>query len=323
MDNEKNNSEWVVSYKQIGLLILVFTLGIISALLLANAQTGTSTTFTTTELIGFVLSVILSGASIVLAVSAIALGKTSEQAVIRRSDESIRLQTEVFVKTNEALLRIEASTGVTEKRIEDIISGRAGDLSRQIAEIATDEGKIGYFDIDKLEERIRTSIAKTISREETVEDRERHQKYREQLMKERETYNRHHNELMYAFANLPETTVEKLGHGTPSECLEGGIEGYDGVFVKNGKRIAISTFRSMKDRQYRDIGDTINQLASPLEKQKIDKLFLVLFDKSAEDEPVNRANHALSMLKEEFSKKITIATVPYSEAKEWPQTLEL
>ena len=120
--SDYKKKEWSISYKQIGVVLFAFALGVIFSLLLSNTQTGNPTTFTTTELIGFVLSVILSGASIVLALSAIALGKISEQSVLR-SDESIRLQNEVFVKTTEALQRIEASSGGIEKRIEDIISG--------------------------------------------------------------------------------------------------------------------------------------------------------------------------------------------------------
>lgn len=68
--------EWSVSYRQIGIVILAFFLGMIAALLLSNAQLGTTTAFTTTELIGFTLSVVLAGASIVLAIAAIALGNS-------------------------------------------------------------------------------------------------------------------------------------------------------------------------------------------------------------------------------------------------------
>ena len=149
------NKAWTITYKQIGVIVLSFSLGLISALLLKNAGTTQASTFTTTELVGFVLSVIVSGASMVLAVAAIALGRASEQAVVTRSDESIRLQNEVFTKTTEALQRIEASTGVTEKRIEDIIAGRVGDISHQIAEMASKGGKQSPKDFKELEENIR------------------------------------------------------------------------------------------------------------------------------------------------------------------------
>lgn len=115
LEKQVKIEEWKVSYRQIGLLVLFFLIGLITALLFDNAQVGTTTTFTTTELVGFVLAVVLSGASIVLAVSAIAFGKNSEQAVVLRCDESIKMQNEVFLKTTEALQKIEALTLKEEK----------------------------------------------------------------------------------------------------------------------------------------------------------------------------------------------------------------
>ena len=138
-----DNRPLSVTCKQLGCLIISFLLGATVAILISNARVGTSTYFSTTELIGFALTVILSGAATVLAIAAIALGKSSEQAVIKRSDESIRLQNEVFVRTNEALQRIGTSTGVTERRIEDIISGRAGDISQWVAEKAVESKRGG------------------------------------------------------------------------------------------------------------------------------------------------------------------------------------
>ena len=135
-DNERS-----ISFKIIGIVFIAFLLGFAAFGLLNNFSEGGTINFTTIGLIGFVLTIILSGSSIVLAISAILLGKFSEQAMIQRSDDSIRIQNEVFQKTTDALQRIESSTGVTEKRIEDIISGRVGDISYKIAEIATESQK--------------------------------------------------------------------------------------------------------------------------------------------------------------------------------------
>lgn len=107
---------YTISIKLLGGFLMVYVLGLATHLLARNFFSGQSLTFSTPELINFVLSVLLSGASIFLAITAIALGRFSEQAIINRSDESIRLQNEVFQKTTEALQRIESSTGVTEKR---------------------------------------------------------------------------------------------------------------------------------------------------------------------------------------------------------------
>ena len=155
--------EWYISYKQLGLIIIAFSFGIIATLLFINSEESNTTQFSTTELIIFSLTIILAGASIVLAIAAIALGKSSEQAVIQRSDESIRLQNEVFQKTTDALQRIESSTGVTEKRIEDIISGRVGDLSHKIVEIATEKQKEqAPLSAEEVEKMIRKNLSQSL-----------------------------------------------------------------------------------------------------------------------------------------------------------------
>jgi len=150
-------SEATISYKQLGFLLISFLSGIVATLLFINASFPTMTSFKTLDLIGFTLSVVLSGASIVLAFAAINLGKNFEIILMNRSDESIRLQNDVYIKTTEALNRIESSTGVTEKRIEDIISGRAGDLSQKIAE-STKQGA----GPKEIEEQIKQSFRESL-----------------------------------------------------------------------------------------------------------------------------------------------------------------
>lgn len=127
-----------ISYGKLGGFVLVFVVGVVVTLIFQNAIKIESITFSTVSLVSFLFSVVLAGASIFLAITAIALGKASEQAMIHRSDESIRLQNQIFTKTTDALARIESSTGVTERRVEDIISGRIGNISqRQSAPLTT------------------------------------------------------------------------------------------------------------------------------------------------------------------------------------------
>lgn len=155
-----------ISFSLLGGLIIAFLLGFAAHAIGQNVGSTDTLTFSTPELINFVLSVLLSGASIFLAVAAIALGKFSEQAMIQRSDESIRLQNEVFQKTTEALQRIESSTGVTEKRIEDIISGRVGDISQKIAQIASQkQGSEGGVKPKEIEDMVRLSLMESLAQE--------------------------------------------------------------------------------------------------------------------------------------------------------------
>lgn len=113
-----------ISYKQIFTVVFSFILGIAVILIIQNYIKSEIISFSTIDIINFLFSIALSSVSIFLAIVAIMLSRSSEKAVIERSDESIRLQNEIYLKTIDTLERIELSTGITEKRIDDIVSGR-------------------------------------------------------------------------------------------------------------------------------------------------------------------------------------------------------
>ncbi len=112
-------------------VIISLIVGLVSGYILNNLLVEKQLTFSTTSVISFVFTVALGGCSIVLAIVTMILSKQAEVSLIRRSDEGIRLQTEIFVRINEVLGKIQSSTGVTEKRIEDIISGRTGIIAQE------------------------------------------------------------------------------------------------------------------------------------------------------------------------------------------------
>lgn len=323
MENQK--SEWTITYKQIGVIVVSFVLGVIIALLFSNSQNESITNFTTTELIGFVLTVVISGGSIVLAIAAIALGRSSEQAVINRSDESIRLQTELFTKTTDALQSIKASTGVTEKRIEDIIAGRAGEISKQLAELASDETVSGKVDIRELEEKIRQSITGTLEKEETEEEKRKRNERREKIRKQRDAYEKNHNRLMYSVANLPNTKVLKLGHGSPVTDETDPFSKFDGVFNKDGSTIAVSTFMPMNYERYvrENLGDILTGFAKGMETDKVDQMHLVFFSTKEEDVAgvLKDAENSLSVMKDEFSSRIFLHSVSYEDIDSFPEKI--
>lgn len=321
----KQNEEWSITYKQIGIVTVAFVLGVIVALLLSNSQSSVTSNFTTTELIGFVLSVILSGASIVLAIAAIALGKSSEQAVINRSDESIRLQTEVFTKTTDALQAIKSSTDVTEKRIEDIISGRAGDLSKQIAELASDETESGNINVKELEEKIRKSLTQSFEKKELSDsEREERAKRRAESQRKRVLYEKNHDSLLFSLANKPEVKIEKLGHGTPSTDHEPS-ERYDAILNKNGTKTAVSTFAPIdSDRLImRSYSEILKSLASPLQSENIDKLYLIQFNDSESKTDISSLQEAVDLMKDEIASRIEITQIQYSDVEQWVESVEL
>ena len=315
----KDNSEGsprndaVVSYKQLGLLVLVFVLGVTSALLLGNIQAGTPTTFSTTELIGFMLSIILTGASIILAVAAITLGKSSEQAVIKRSDESIRLQNEVFVRTTEALQRIEASTGVTEKRIEDIISGRVGDLSHRIAELATKGGGGLGKSVKELEEEIRESIMQSVKDEggkPSVEKMREKRQIRLEERKREEEYQSNHQKLLNAFANRDDLKEIKSGHGSINKA---GDDLFDGIFSGENVRVGVSTFSNDANSEWFKI--YASNVAVELLSGNATHVYVVFFDGCNKQSQIEIMNTVKSHLKEEIGMKIHILTVDPDKAE--------
>ncbi|MFT7056360.1 MAG: hypothetical protein ACJAR3_001994 [Roseivirga sp.] len=320
-----NSSEWTISYRHIGIILISFVLGLIAALLISNAQATTSTNFTTTELISFVLSVILSGASIVLAIAAIALGKSSELAVINRSDESIRIQTEVFTKTTDALQGIKSSTDVTEKRIEDIISGRAGDISKQIAEFANEGANVGSIDIKELEEKIKNSITGSFENKVVSEDeKKRRMERRGEYQKIRMEYEKYHDIFLYEIANKENVKILKLGHGYPRSENKDLYERYDAVYEKENKLVAVSTLEpANNDKFLRSINEMLPAFASAMKAEQIDKLYLIFFEEEADGEKFTQANQIISMMKTEISSRIQLCPVSYSETKIFAESVEL
>lgn len=323
MDNTQNTSkrkqEWSITFKQLGVLILAFSLGIIAAILFSNASVSSPTTFSTTQLIGFVLTVILSGASIVLAISAISLGKSSEQSVIQRSDESIRLQNEVFQKTTDALQRIESSTGVTEKRIEDIISGRVVDLSQKIAQIATEkqEGPSG-LNAEEIEEMIKKSLYQSLREEgimrmRTAPDEERRH-VEEERMKERQQkiseYEILHNRLLVALSSREDLTALKMGKGN---LTASGDDLFDGIYLsKDEKRIGVIDFAD--HHQVDSVRGMTNTALHELQRGRVAQVHIVLFGSIKSFEEAFADTIALTA--KELKSRISITICPPDKIEE-------
>ncbi|NKB57934.1 MAG: hypothetical protein GKS00_16545 [Alphaproteobacteria bacterium] len=289
--NEQNNAygDWSISIKQIGIIILAFIFGLTTALLFENTKTDVQTNFTTTELIGFVLSVIVSGASIVLAISAISLGRSSEQSVIKRSDESIRLQNEVFTKTTEALQRIEASTGVTEKRIEDIISGRVGDISHSIAELASGKRKGAILDPKELEKEISQSIMRGVRENIDPSEKER----RIQKRKEDESrYEDFHQAVLLGFSNREGVKAQKMDHG---HSLGSGDDLFDGIFTLNEKKVGISAFEKGASKNAGRITGYVHRVAKYVLEKAIQHCILVF------DAPPQEGKEIIEVISKELN----------------------
>ena len=263
----KENS---IKYTTLIMIILSFTLGTVTTLVVLKATISNPETFSITGLIGFLFGIALSGASIVLAITAIALGKSSERVMTERSDESIRIQNEVFMKTTDALQRIEASTGVTEKRIEDIISGRAGALSYEIAEIAS-KGT-GLKDRKALEMKIKDSILREIRHSPSLQDTENK---RQEIIERAERYDQFLNKITLAFTNSKNIIAEKIGSGSFSGV---GFDLFDGVYALNGKSFAVAAIGSNQKEKFVAKSDYIIKISEEISKGKIEKVYIIVDD---------------------------------------------
>jgi len=273
-----------ISYKLLGELAFTFVLGVGVTLIIQNVLKSESVQFSTISLLGFIFSIALVGASIVLAITAISLGKASEQAMIARSDESIRLQNEIFLKTTEALIRIESSTGVTEKRLEDIISGRAGIISEKAVQAAIDEDLIRPKTREALKGEIKRSIIDEFLQTRGEPMPQEMMKSREERREARKKYIQFKDQTLLKIANNTDLIAKKIG--------DGNIRGYgedmvDGVFVFKDRRIGIAAF-SVSNIVHPfipdDFSDYIRRFYHEIDKGTFQKGFIVFDEKLPEEE---------------------------------------
>jgi len=240
---------------------------------------------------------------------------------MHRSDESIRLQNEVFVRTTDALQRIESSTGVTEKRIEDIISGRVGDLSHQIAEIASEGGIRGASKYKELEEAIRETITQSIKQEPSdakarISERKKFlDRRREKRMQLEVEYKAIHEELMVALSNRDDLKIAKAPQHADMDGK--GLEFFDAVFRKDDINIGVNTFRAETNKL--TLQATMLSVANEIREKTIDVYLGVLFDgESSLVEELNKTKEAMS---NEYSSKIFITKVEKDSIDEFIQSL--
>jgi hypothetical protein len=293
-----------IEFRTLLFLSISFVLGIIVCIIYLNIRNSEATTLSTSGPINFVFSIALSTASIILAINAIQLGRYSEKAMVDRSDESIKLQNEVFKLTTEALRRIESSTGVTEKRIEDIISGRVGDISHNIAGIIEDTSN-KQINKSEIEEEIKKSIMSeiqkiprinSISDEELKKREERRLKRKEQ----EEYYIKFQQTVLIYISNLHTLNAKKIGHGH----FQGENEDlFDGIFSKNNILIGISVI-SGKVHAEQTYLSYINALSRAKLKNVVQKMLIIFI--SASNEEVNRVQELKETFKEDISDSIYI-----------------
>lgn len=294
--NKDNNS---IKYSHLAFIFIAFLSGIVIALLSLNILEKEIIEFSTLGLIGFALSIIFGSSSIVLAISAIHLGRLSEEAIIKRSDESIEIQNKVSQKTIEVLGRIESSTGVTEKRIEDIIAGRVSHAADNISSKKIHDRK-------NIEKELRKTFAKKLTPEEKDK--------MEKTMKEREDagkrYDKIHESILLALSNESKIKTIKLSeHGS---FIKDGIKLFDGVFDVNNSKIGISIFSDetiLEDIFILDSNNFLTKVTQEIEKGTVKHFFyLSNKDSSTSEKLKEELKNATKILKSDLQNKIHIET---------------
>lgn len=310
-------NEATVSLRVLGGLAVAFLLGIAAYGLGQNVAAGASITLTTAELVNFVLAVLLSGASIFLAMTAIELGRFSEHAIVERSDQSIRLQNEVFQKTTDALQRIESSTGVTEKRIEDIISGRVGDLSQKIAKIATEqqegEQKLGPQEVAEL---VKRSIYQTLSeqgvfaRRGPLEEDARRLEAEARRVAQRAEFDAMTTQLLQALSARGDLAAMKMGRGNPDGQ---GDDMYDGIYTtKEGRRLGVIDFVNRHSPDF--IRRAITGALVDLKSGNVTDLWIVIYDGDESHQKVFA--DTLSIISPELGARVSLSVCPQDKIEE-------
>lgn len=261
-------TENTISYKQILTIAISILVGIGISIVSFNLFGEEVISFSTIDFITFITSILFACASVVLAITAINLSKSSEDIMVKRSDESIRLQNETFQKTIEVLNRIESSTGVTEKRIEDMISGRVSTIASSLLE----NELIGSKDKKLIEDQIRKSV-RSESKETTPEEKEKERKRREELKKLNHEYKVFQNDITVAVSNDAELNKVKIGDGTFRGT---GEELIDIIVEFNSQNVGCSVFyENLHDK--RSLQRYLEEIFKMIDDKTVSK-FIMIFN---------------------------------------------
>lgn len=281
-----------IHYSYLVVFIIAFALGVTSILVVKNYLQSEIINFSTLDLLNFVFSIALSASAIVLSITAIILSKNSEQSIIRQSSESKDLQNEIFSRTIETLSRIESSSGINEKRIDDI--------SKKIAELPHRTGGSRESDIRKIMRRTFLPARSYTNRESELEAEE---DKREQEFKD---------EVMLGITNTERIIAERIDEG---DFNASGKELVDGLFNLDAKKFSISTFYIKSSDGVFDLfsQDTFKNYFLSLSKEISDGVFsksFLAFNKKVEEDPdfMKLYKNTMSLLKDGVKEKLSIVS---------------
>lgn len=174
---------------------------------------------------------------------------------------------------------------MTEKRIEDIISGRVGALSQRLAETALGAGGSGRFrSKEALEEEFRKTITQELEPELSAADKERFRREAAQEERALKEYQKFHQAVVNEFANHPGIKVEKIGDGSFDEK---GDDLVDGVFTIGQNRLAVITLSTsdiLKDQFQNGFAKFLRDVAKEIKKETFTKAIVCFDDELVADD---------------------------------------
>lgn len=305
-------------------VLIAFAFGLTAGLMLQTILLKDQVTLSPVSVISFVFTVALGGASIILAIITMALSRQAEEALTRRSDEGIRLQNDVFVRTNEVLSRIQTSTGVTEKRIEDIISGRTAVIAQEVLDKSL-HGKSRLS--SDVVERIKGELAESL-RSELVPLVAAGPAATIQRLHEMEEAQKKRLEASQRWSQYRKAVVEAVGklRGAKLVCeAEGNVAAdtqedfWDAVFLADGKRIALDihtgeqveapygTYRAWAENP-KEAEVFANRIAWRAYQDNLDAVFLVWNEDVSQEKGARSVARALEVVKKDFRLHILVGS---------------
>jgi hypothetical protein len=280
-----------------------FGLGATGGILLQSVLCKQNEALSAAGVVSFVFTVALGGAAIVLAIVTLVLSRQAEDALTRRSDEGTRLQNEAFLRTADVLARIQTSTGVTEKRIEDIVSGRTNVIVQEAFDKTIRKGGgLSTKQVAELKESLAGSLKAELvpllkqapdAAEAQLHEMEKVQGARGHMDHEWREYR---GGVVAALRAAHDFTILSEAEGDYGAELSEDF--WDVVAVAGGRRIAFDIhtreqvvnpagglYLDFKSRRVRR--DSVGRIALQAVRDKVD-MVLVVFDEDVRSEPTVR-----------------------------------
>jgi hypothetical protein len=131
---EKSMTAKNISVERSGVIIGSFILGAMVAVLVLRAMQGGVETISTATLIGLLFITGLAVAAIVLAIVAISISRTTERAIVKKSDEMHAVQAEMVAQTLMVIERMESAVQHIGEEMADTIYDNFEMLAEEIQE---------------------------------------------------------------------------------------------------------------------------------------------------------------------------------------------